>query len=220
MRTIRLLLPLFVPLLFSCEQPDNFPKATTSGGSSGTSTLPSNLVTFVPANWRSYVGDAGNQRNPNNYRHTLVTGTSSTSSSAPMSGSGLGGLPSRTTSYTLGMAASTITDTASYCSWAYSFYPPTSLRVGRSLTLKAKVRLENVQGKGISLVLRGDRNSQPVVLFATTEGQLPLKGTADFTEYSITLPYSASVDYLIVYFVMLPKTTGTATFTSVSVEIK
>ena len=92
--------------------------------------------------------------------------------------------------------------------------------MGRSLTLTAKVRLDNVQGKGVSLVLRGDRNSQPVVLFATTEKKIPLRGTADFTDYSVTLPYSAGVDYLIVYFVMLSNTTGTATFTDVSVTVQ
>lgn len=211
---------LLTSLLFSCEQNDNFPKATTSGGSSTTTTLPSNLVPFAPANWRSYVGDVGNVSNPNNYRHTLVTDGSSSSPSSPMSGSGLVGLSSRPTSYTLGMAASTITDTASYCYWAYSFYPPTTLRVGRSLTLKAKVKLDNVQGRGVSLVLRGDRNSQPVVLFATTEGKLPLRGSVGLTEYSVTMPYSTSVDYLLVYFMMLSNTTGTATFTDVSVEIQ
>ena len=125
MKNFPLLLPLLILLFSGCDPDENYPKATSSGisGSGSTTTTLSSGVTFVPAEWRSYVGDAGNLSNPNNYRHTLVTGPSGISSAAPVKGAGLGGMSSRTTSYTLGMAASTITDTASYCSWAYSFYP-------------------------------------------------------------------------------------------------
>lgn len=220
MRTIFLLLLLLVPFLVSCDQMDNFPKAATSGGSSNPGiNSPSSVVSFDAANWRLYAGDVGNQSNPNQYQHTLVTSTSS-SPSTPIIGTGLGGLSSRASSCTLGLAASTIIDTASYCYWAYRFYPPTTLRIGQSLRLTAKIKLDNVQEKGVSLVLRGDRKGQSVVLFASMEGKLPLNGTADYTTYSVTLPYTTGVGYFIVCFLLLSNTTGTATCTDVSVAIQ
>ncbi len=218
MRNCLLLLYPLVSLLLSCDRTDNFPKAATAGGSSNPGMhFLGTVVSFDAANWRPYVGDMGNQSNPNQYQHTLITSTSRSPSTSPVTGINLGGLPSQASSFTLGLAASTLIDTASYCYWAYSFYPPTTLRVGQSLRLTAKVKLDNVQGKGISLVLRGDRKGQPVVLFASTEGKIPLKGTADYTAYSVTLPYTTGVDYLLVYFLMLSNTTGTATCTDVSV---
>lgn len=69
-------------------------------------------------------------------------------------------------------------------------------------------------------MLRGDRNRQPVVLFATTENKQSLKSTTDFTEHSITGSYSTDVEYLAVYLVMLPNTNGSARFTDISVAIR
>ena len=128
-------------------------------------------------------------------------------------------MSSRTTSYTLGMAASILKDTASYCYWLASVPPSATIRVGASLTLRAKVRLQDVQGKGVSLVIRGDKGPTTSVLFATTEGQVPIRGTADSTEYSVTLPYTTAVDKLIVYVVMLSNTSGSVAFTDVSLSI-
>ncbi len=219
MRTLQLLSLLLLSLVMGCERDDNFPKPTTSS-SGGISSLPSasNTVPITATAWHFLVGDIGNRSNPNKYEQSFQTNSAGTTS--PIGGTGLVGLPTKTASFTLGMGTSSLIDTASYCYWAYNFNPPSTLRVGSSLTLKAKVRLDQVQGKGISLVLRGDRNIQTSALFATTQGQIPLKGTAPFAEYSITLSYSAAVDHLILYLVMMPKTTGTATFTDVSVAIK
>jgi len=173
MRPILLLLTL-VSLVLGCESCDRFPQATTSGGSPTTS-LSLSAVTFIPATWQSYVGDVGNQANPNTYQYTRVIGTASTSSFAPLGGPSLPGVLSQTSSYTLGMAASTIIDTASYGYWAYSFSSLTGLRVGRSLTLTAKIRLDNVAGKGRFTRVAG-QPQQP----NTT-------GSASFTDVSVII---------------------------------
>ena len=216
MKTFLLLFPLLVLILFGCQPEENFPKATTSGGSGSTLSVV-NGITLAPTGWVFLVGNAGNQSNPNNYRQTFNTSSSGTTS--PGSGTGLVGVSSRSTSYTLGMTASAISDTASHCSWAYSLYPPTSLRVGKTLTLKAKVQLTNVQGQGVSLVIRGDKGAKTSVLFATTQGKIPIQGNAEFAEYSVSLPYTQAVDLCILYVVMLPNTTGTVSVTDMVLSI-
>ena len=208
-------------LLSSCEQNDNFPKATVSRGNSTSTLSASDGVLLAASDWFFSVGDVGNQSNPNNYQPTRTSSTGSTGLSSPLSsGSGLTGMSSRTTSYTLGMGASLLKDTASYCYWLAGVPPSATLRVGASLTLSAKVRLQDVQGKGVSLVIRGDKGTKTAVLFATTQGRTDIRGTTEPTEYSVTLPYSTAVDKLIVYLVMLSNTTGSATFTDVSVKIQ
>ncbi len=219
MRTHLLLSLLLASFLLSCAWDDNFPKATSTA-SSGNSSLPSagNTVPVTATDWRFYVEKGGNRSNANNYQQ--IFRDSSPGGTSPIGSTGLVGMSTKASSFTLGMSTSALTDTATYCYWGYSFSPPTSLRVGRSLTLKAKVRLDQVQGKGISLVLRGDRKGRTAVLIASTEGQIPMRGTADFTEYSVTLPYTTGVDSLTIYLLMRPNTTGAVTFTDVSLVVK
>ncbi|GAB3499800.1 hypothetical protein GCM10027341_23850 [Spirosoma knui] len=219
MRTRLILSLLLASFLLSCQRDDYLPKATSTT-SSGNPSLPSagNVIPLTATDWRFYVEKEGNQSNVTNYQQTFYT--RSTATTSPTGGTGLVGLSTKAASFTLGMSTSALIDTATYCYWAYSFFPPTSLRVGRSLTLKANVRLDQVQGKGVSLVLRGDRKGQAAVLIASTEGQIPMKGTADFAEYSVTLPYTTGVESLIIYLLMMPNTTGAITFTDVSLSVK
>ena len=218
MKNVPLLLPLLM-LLSGCEQDENYPKATVSRGSSTSTLSVNNGVSLAASDWFFHVGDVGNQSNPNHYQPTRISSTAGTGSSSPLGGSGLIGTSSRTTSYTLGMESSTLKDTASYCYWLASVPPSAALRVGASLTLRAKVRLQDVRGKGVSLVIRGDKGPITAALFATTEGRTGIRGTAGPTEYSVTLPYTTAVDKLIVYLVMLSNTSGSVTFSDVSVQI-
>lgn len=195
-----------------CKQDDVVPTATTSTGSASTTgssqaiTFAGNDWTFWVSNWVSNGVGNGSQDNLNQYQSSLVTSVSNTTSAS----TGIGGSPVTTKdeSYSLGVSASTIKDTASYSYWTSALAPPKTLQLGKSLTLRAKIQLQNVQGKGVSLVLRGDRKTQADVLFTSTQGKISIAGTTDFTEYSVTLPYSASVDYILVYLLVLPQTTG------------
>ena len=209
-------LPLIALLLSGCDSKEDFPKANTSGDDISSPLTIANTFPLKVEDWAFGIGNAGSTGNPNYYQPRRIT--SEASSGSPVNTTGLVGMASRTSSYSLSISATTISDTASLSYWYFRIAPPTTLRAGKSLTLKAKVHVENVQGKGASLVLRGDKGSKTAVLFATTEGQATIRGNADFREYSVTLPYSGSVDYILVYLTMLPQTIGRVTFTDVSVQ--
>ncbi len=216
MKHFPLLIPLLILLLDGCNPNENVPKVNTSGGATSAPSI-NNAVVLTPANWRFFVADVGNPSNPNNYRQTFASTGSATTS--PMGGTGLTGVSSKSSSYTLGITASAITDTVSFCYWVYGLYPPTGLRVGQTLLLKAKVKLMDVRGPGVSLVIRGDKGTKIAVLFSSTQGKVPIQGTADFAEYSIALPYAQAVDWCVLYAVMLPKTTGTVQVTDISLQV-
>ena len=211
--------------LAGCKQDAVIPTATTSTGSTSTSGS-SKAITFASSDWMFWVSNwvsngvsNGSKENPNQYQSSLTTDVITTTS--PMGSTGIGGLPvtTKSESYLLGMAATTIKDIESYSYWMTSLPPPKTLQPGKSLTLRAKIQLQNVQGKGVSFALRGDRTTQSAVLFATTQDKINLSGTNDFTEYSVTLPYTTSVDYILIYFVFLPQTTGKVLLKDVSLQV-
>lgn len=106
----------------------------------------------------------------------------------------------------------------------YQLISPESFKVGDKLTLKAKIKTVNVVGKGISLVIRGDKvvnGKSTVPFFATTQGTTQITGNSDFKEYTITSDaYPGNLDYITLYLIYLPQTTGTAYFDDVSLTIK
>lgn len=203
-----LLVACLVIIVVGCKQDDVKPIATspviTISGSGVT-------TTFTASEWYFYLS-GGTVGNPNQYESTLITdGLISTA-------------PSNTTltnvySYSLGISTETAKTAEIFSYWSAALTPPKGIQVGKSLTLKAKVQLQNIQGKGVSLALRGDRTNQMGVLFATTQGKISLIGTNDFTEYSVTLPYTASVDRILVFLVFSDQTTGKALFKDVSVQV-
>ncbi|GAB3549983.1 hypothetical protein [Spirosoma fluminis] len=156
-----------------------------------------NVVTFSEVDWLFYPSNFS-QDNPNNYVNTHQSSGNS---------------------YSLSLSATEIKDTSTFSYWVAGYQPGNELTIGKTLTLRAKVRLDNVQGEGISLALRGDTRVQTAALFTSTQTQKVIRGAADFTEYALRLPYTKSVDLLSVYLLLLPKTTGTVTFSDVSVEV-
>lgn len=158
---------------------------------------PDNTITFSATDWTFRgVGDKGD---PGTY-------TSNRTSSG--------------NSYSLSAASSSATkDTTALGYWVTNFGPGKAITVGKTLTLKAKVRLDNVQGSGVSLVLRGDTSLERAALFATTQNQRIIRGTSDYTEYSVSMPYTKAVDELLIFLLVLPKTTGTVSFSDVSVQV-
>ncbi len=66
--------------------------------------------------------------------------------------------------------------------------PPTGIATGSELELRVKIRLDNVESGGVSIVLRADAGSD-VAAFKTTQGEIDIKGTKDFTEYAVSIPY-------------------------------
>lgn len=103
--------------------------------------------------------------------------------------------------------------------WGQTFN--TDIPTGKSLTLRVRIKGQ-LEGQGVSIVIRGDDTpdiSGNAEQFATTQGDLPIIGTFDWTEYSISLDnVEASTLSLTVYLVYLPETTGDVFFDDVSLE--
>ena len=124
--------------------------------------------------------------------------------------------------YSLRINCEAVRNDTAHC-YLYQSFLPTSIPVGAKLTLKAKIKTVNVQGKGLTLTLRGDKNvngqGKPV-FFVSSEGKTPIKGTNEFEEYSVTLDsYPGNADYLAVLIVYLPGTTGAVYLDDVSVVV-
>lgn len=94
-----------------------------------------------------------------------------------------------------------------------------NLPIGQVVTLKVKIKAA-LDGEGASIVIRGDDNYSlysRAEQFVTTQGESPIIGTFDWTEYSITLDnVDATTIMLTVYLVYLPNTTGEVYFDDIS----
>lgn len=95
------------------------------------------------------------------------------------------------------------------------------IEVGSRLTLKVKVRLEDVQGQGVAIAFRGEsRFVEDLPFFLTTENSnSPLVGTQDFIEQTLVLDYYPNgVDGMSILLLMLSKTSGTAYFDDITLQ--
>lgn len=101
--------------------------------------------------------------------------------------------------------------------WAYLISPPPSIKQGDRLVLSAKVRVQGVSGgSGAIVAFRGDSDSK-TLFFKTTQGVVPILGTADFTEYKVELPYYVdATTRIIIYLIMDSNALGTAYFDDVT----
>lgn len=109
---------------------------------------------------------------------------------------------------------------------AFGFWAQTievSNPVGMTFELSVDVRLENVQGDGISLAIRGDNSALSkccAEAFATTEGRVSISGTQDWTRHVVKLnSLPAGVDRITVYFVYLRSSSGTAYFDDATLSV-
>ncbi len=94
---------------------------------------------------------------------------------------------------------------------------------GQMLNLSLYLKLDSIQGQGLSLVIRGDETPNPegtAEYFFSTEGNTPIVGTHDWTEYNIatTSVIPESIQSITIYLILLPETTGTAYFDAVKLE--
>ncbi|MBS1508751.1 MAG: hypothetical protein JSS79_19095 [Bacteroidetes bacterium] len=101
--------------------------------------------------------------------------------------------------------------------WAYLIAPPPDIKEGDRLVLSVKVRLEGVSGgNGVIVAFRGDSDSRTLYL-QTTQGSVPILGTADFTEYRVELPYYINAtSRIIIYLMMDGPSQGTAYFDDIT----
>ena len=115
--------------------------------------------------------------------------------------------------------ARTIVDTTNIWYWdqIYSGIMPT----GQTLTLTAKIKGVNLTGEGVSIVIRGDGADQSTLQFATTQGDISITGTFNWSTYSVSLStLSTNVYRIVIFLIYLPKTTGTVYFDDIKLTHK
>lgn len=98
-----------------------------------------------------------------------------------------------------------------------------NVQTGRKLRLRVKVKLDQVRGEGVSIVIRGDDTFSPegnAEAFVTTQGTVYISGTHNWQEYQVTQLENMpeSINSITVYLVLLPNTTGTVWFDEVKLE--
>ncbi len=106
----------------------------------------------------------------------------------------------------------------------FSFWAQTlseNLNHGQKLRLSAYLKLDDVQGAGISLVIRGDESLEPegpAEFFYSTQDTNPILGTHDWQSYSIATDkvIPSGIQSITVYLILLPNTTGTAYFDAIA----
>ncbi len=91
--------------------------------------------------------------------------------------------------------------------------------VGRDLTLEVAIKADNLEGRGISLVIRCD-NPTTMKQFVTTEFTVPIKGTFDWTKFSVRLlNVQADISNVIIFLIYMDNTTGTVYFDDIKLKV-
>lgn len=91
--------------------------------------------------------------------------------------------------------------------------------VNQTVTLKAKIKLDNVVGTGATIVIIGNDREYNIQYYATTLSDLALTGTHDWQEYSMQLEnFNNLILCLNIYLVLPTNTTGTVYFDDVRIE--
>lgn len=90
----------------------------------------------------------------------------------------------------------------------------------KDLILSVKIKAKNLSGAGVSVAMRADSSTPSAkagTTFVTTQGHTPISGTFDWTTYNIKMSaLRTDAQYLYVFLVYLPNTTGTVYFDDVT----
>lgn len=94
--------------------------------------------------------------------------------------------------------------------------------VGRKLKLSAFIKLKELEGEGLSIVVRGDSQipNLKAEWFHSTQGKVQISGTHKWTEYSLTTDdiIPPNIHKLTVYVVYLSNTSGSAWVDDISLN--
>ncbi|MEL7339803.1 MAG: hypothetical protein AAGM67_04895 [Bacteroidota bacterium] len=93
---------------------------------------------------------------------------------------------------------------------------------GKQIKLSAYLKLEEIEGEGLSIVVRGDTDASgsPAEWFHTTEGKLDISGDHRWKEYTLTTDevVPENINLLTVYVVLLPNSSGRAWVDDISLD--
>jgi hypothetical protein len=99
----------------------------------------------------------------------------------------------------------------------YSQRYPRQMPVGKNLTLRAYIKGVNLEGEGASLMIECEDVNLAHVQVADTRGSVSIKGTFDWTAYTVELKnLGSNVTTIFVYLNYLPNTTGTVYFDDIT----
>jgi hypothetical protein len=116
----------------------------------------------------------------------------------------------------LSITASASPDEVAFAGWSQTLSE--AIPAGRDLTLRARIRVRDVQRTGAILALRADTENPPTdaaEYFVTTQGSELITGSADWAAYEVTLPrVHADVRVLTAYLILRART-GTVWFDEV-----
>ena len=94
--------------------------------------------------------------------------------------------------------------------------------IGRRLRLSSMIKLDNVDpnSDGVSIAVRGDDKDQQSVFFYTTQGDVPIRGNADWEKYSIEMKSNIpdEVTRMWVFLILLDNTQGKVYFDDITLE--
>lgn len=97
-----------------------------------------------------------------------------------------------------------------------------NIPVGKKIKLTVNIKTENLEGPGVAIALRCDGpevNGQiQFSQFVTSQGTIPIKGTKDWTKYTVELDQKVrpGIETINVYLLYLEDTSGTVYFDDAS----
>lgn len=108
--------------------------------------------------------------------------------------------------------------------WFQELHMP-SIPKGANLLLKAKIKVENVEGEGVAISYYAlTNNGKTENDFQTTEGLVDITGTSDFKEYTLRISnYTEKfgpTEVITIGLHLLPQTKGTVYFDDISFVIE
>ena len=93
---------------------------------------------------------------------------------------------------------------------------------GKNIELSAMIKGNDIQGTGISIAVRADREglASSEGQFVTTQGTIPINGTFDWKNERILLAdLKPDVSRILVFLIYLPETTGEIYFDDVTLSV-
>jgi hypothetical protein len=93
---------------------------------------------------------------------------------------------------------------------------------GKMLTLKTKIKADNLAGPGVAIVVQcnGDQSTSPLAI-SNSQGKINIAGKFDWKEYSITLDkVPDDTRNIVVFLVYLNSTTGKVFFDDIILTYK
>ncbi|SOD92790.1 hypothetical protein [Spirosoma fluviale] len=195
------LLVLFVCSLFAyaCKKEDTQPQTVANIVTNG------DMEAAPYADWGSYLGRVSTT-SPNKY--TIEYSTEAASSPT----------------HSIKVSCDAVKNDTTYQYLQQIIYTSNKpIPAGAKLTLRAKIKVVNVQGNGISLAMGGNEGASgryASAFYTSTEGKIAITGTNDFKEYALTFDsFPAKATSMYVLLAYLHKTTGTVYFDDVSLSI-